>query len=102
MPLDHHPHIVKRRRRHHAGNDERLWEGPGPIWTRQRSRPAVGAFAAGRVLLLLLLYLRRRKPMRRERYWLVFRLEFVAALLPRTVLDRVQIIRIRVWLARGS
>jgi hypothetical protein len=48
VPLDHHPHIVKRRRRHHAGNDERLWERPGPIWTRQRSRPAVGAFAAGR------------------------------------------------------
>ena len=61
VPLDHHPHIVKRRRRHHAGNDEQLRERPGPIWTRQRSRPAVGAFAAGRVLLLLLLYLRRRK-----------------------------------------
>ena len=64
--------------------------------------PAVGAFAAGRVLLLLL-YLRRRKSILRcERYWLVVRLEFVAALVPRTVIDRVQIIRIRVWLAPGS
>ena len=94
MPLDHHPHIVKRRRRHHTGNDEQLGERPGPIWTRQRSRPAVGAFAAGRVLLFLL-YLRRRKRMRWERYWLVSRLEFVVALLPRTVVDRVQIIRIK-------
>ena len=102
MPLDHHPHIVERRRRHHAGNDEQPRERPGPIWTRQRSRPAVGAFAAGRVLLLLLYLRRRKRILRCERYWLVFWLEFVAALLPRTVVDRVQIILIRVWLARGS
>lgn len=96
MPFDHHPHIIKRRHPQHAGNDEQLRERPGPIWTRQRSRPAVGAFAAGRVLLLLLYLRRRERILRWERYWLVFRLEFAAALLPRTVVGRVQIIRIRV------
>ena len=59
VPFDHHPHIIKRRRRHHAGNDEQLRERPGPIWPR--SRPAVEAFAAARVLLLLLC-LRRLEP----------------------------------------
>ena len=94
MPFDHHSHIIKRRRGRHAGNDEQLRERAGPIWPR--TRPAVEAFVAARVLLLLL-YLGRR-----ECCWLFLRIEFVTGFLPPIVVDRMQIIHIRVWLARGS
>ena len=57
MPFNHYPHIIKRRHRHHAGNDERLRERPGPIWPR--NRPAVKAFVSTRVVLLI--YLKDRE-----------------------------------------
>jgi hypothetical protein len=87
VSFDHHSHIIKRRRRRHAGNGEHLGERLDPIWPR--SRPAVEAFAAARILLLLLC-LRRL-----ERRELVLRIEVVFTFLP-AVVDWVRIIRIRV------
>jgi len=86
VPFDHHPHIIKRRHPQHAGNDEQLRERPRPIWPR--NRPAV-AFIAARILLLLLYLRRPESVLRREGCWLVFRIEFETALLPRIVVDRL-------------
>jgi hypothetical protein len=68
-----------------SGNSEHLRKPPGPIWPR--SRPAVEAFTAARVLLLLF-YLRRV-----ERRELVLRIEFVIAFMPPKVVNRVRMMR---------